>query len=88
MPKQKISFGSCDFDATSPPASKLSPNTPALNVVVSFEDALKLNLAIQECLGKLNSYHRGTKAGRRTALNLAIYFDQKRVTVTEGRRSP
>lgn len=87
MPQQKVTFGGCDFNATSPPRKKFSPTTPTLNVVVSFEDALKLNLAIQACLGRLNGYKRSTTAGRRSALNLAIYFGAERLTVTEGKLS-
>lgn len=56
-----------------------------LNVTLSFEDALKLNLAIDECVRKLNSYKRSTTEGRRTALNLAIHLNKNRVTVNEGR---
>jgi hypothetical protein len=82
---KSFSFGGCDFSKTSPPRDTLSPNTVALNVTISFEDALKLNLAIDECVRKLNSYKRSTKEGKRTALNLVIHLDKKRVTVNEGR---
>jgi hypothetical protein len=42
-----------------------------LNILVSFEDALKLNLAIDECLRRLNKYNRSTKEGKRGAVNLS-----------------
>lgn len=56
-----------------------------LNLRISFEDALKLHLAIGECVRKLNSYKRSTSEGKRTALNLAIHLGKNRITVNEGR---
>lgn len=54
-----------------------------LNVYMSFEEALKFSLAIQECVRKLNSYHRGTKAGKQTGLNVAVHLQKGRITVNE-----
>ncbi len=83
-PKLKsFSFGSCDFTRTSPGLDTLSPNTQMLNIEVSFEDALKLHLAIGECVRKLNSYNRSTRAGKRTALNIAVHLSKGRLTVNE-----
>lgn len=65
-----FSFGGCDFGRTLPPLAALSPKTQVLNIEVRFEEALKLHLAIGECIRKLNSYNRSTTAGKRTALNL------------------
>jgi hypothetical protein len=50
---------------------------------MSFEAALKFSLAIQECVRKLNSYHRGTKAGKQTGLNIAVHLQKLRITVNE-----
>ena len=86
-PKQKkFSFGGCEFGATSPSIPELSADTPMLNVTVSFEEALKLHLAIGECIRKLNSYKRSTTAGKRTALNLAIHLGKHRITINETKR--
>ena len=83
-PKKKtFSFGTCTFAKTSPTRQTLSPNTRILNVALSFEDGLKLSLAIDECLRKLNSYNRSTTEGRKTGMNLAIHLEQKRITVNE-----
>lgn len=85
-PMLKIfSFGGCEFSKTSPRREALSPQTAVLNVTLSFEDALKLNLAIDECVRKLNSYKRSTMKGRRAALNLAIHLKKNRVTVNQGK---
>jgi hypothetical protein len=80
-----FSFRGCDFAKSSPSRAALSPNTVVLNVTLSFADALKLNLAVSECVRKLNSYKRSTTEGKRTALNLAIHLDKGRVTVNEGK---
>ena len=79
-----FSFGGCDFGRTSPSVEALSPNTQVLNIDIGFEEALKLHLAIGECIRKLNSYKRSTSAGKRTALNLAIHLSKRRVTINEA----
>src|SRR4051812_42709113 len=83
---KKFSFGGCDFGATSPALSQLCATTSMLNLTIPFEEALKLHLAIGECIRKLNTYKRSTTIGRRTALNLAIHLTKGRVTVTETNR--
>jgi hypothetical protein len=80
-----FSFGGCDFGCTSPHIAALSPNTQVLNIEIGFEEALKLHLAIGECIRKLNSYKRSTSAGKRTALNIAIHLSKGRVTINEGK---
>jgi uncharacterized protein (DUF1810 family) len=88
-PKQKtFSFGGCEFGATSPNIAELSPDTPMFNIAVPFEEALKLHLAIGECIRKLNSYKRSTKAGKRSALNIAIHLAKQRITINETNRQP
>jgi len=54
-------------------------------IFLYFEEALKLHLAIGECIRKLNSYNRSTRAGKRTALNLAIHLSKGRVTINEAK---
>ncbi len=83
--EKTFSFGGCDFAQTSPSLQNLSRDTHVLNVVVPFEDALKLNLAIQECIRNLNSYKRSTTGGKRSALNLAIHLSKGRLTINEGK---
>ncbi len=80
---KKFSFGTCSFNRTSPPQKLLSPQTRVLNIVISFEDALKLNLAVSECVRKLNSYNRSFRAGKNAALNLALHIDKGRISINE-----
>jgi len=80
---QKETFGSANIDHFSP---QLPEGTPkAINMTLSFEDALKLHLSLGQVLGKLNSYNRSTKAGRRSAVNLCVYPQVKRMVVVEGK---
>lgn len=78
-----FSFGTCRFSRTSPARAAIGPATRILNVYLSFEEALKLNLAIDECLRKLNTYNRSTKFGKSSGLNIAIHLEQERITVNE-----
>jgi hypothetical protein len=79
----KTTFGGCTGSSIGPAVSNLSANTRILNVTVSFEEALKLNLAIQECIRKLNGYNRATSEGRDTALTVAVHLQDKRLTINE-----
>lgn len=83
MPRMKKTFGGCTFQGTSPTIATLSPRTQKLSVWMSFEEALKFNLAVQECVSKLNSYHRGTRAGRRMGLNVTVHLQAGRMTINE-----
>ncbi len=85
IPRKMFSFGACSYTKTSPTRNTLSPSTKIFNLVIPFEEALKLNLAIDECVRKLNSYKRSTTAGRRSALNLAIHLNADRITVNEDK---
>jgi len=82
-PKKKFSFGTCAYDITNPSRASLTNTTQILNVVISFEEGLKLNLAIDEALRKINTYKKSTTEGKRAALNLAIFLDQNRLSVNE-----
>ena len=84
-PGKQYTFRTCFYDRTSPAEKDLTPDTKAINIIIPFEESLKLNLAIDECVCKLNSYKKSTKEGKRAALNLTIYFDQNRIAVNEGK---
>jgi len=80
-----FSFGGCTFNRTLPGLTELSPETKKLNVEVGFEEALKLHLAVGECISKLNQYNRSRSLGKRAALNLVVHLDSRRITVNETR---
>ena len=76
-------FGTCAYDHTSP--GKVTAETPVLNIVLSFQEALKLNLAIDECVRQLGRYNRATKYGKSAGLTVAIHLDQERISIHEGK---
>jgi hypothetical protein len=81
--KTKQSFGSVNIAHVSPPISDVMPK--AMNVHLTFEEALKLYFGLGQLLGKLNTYKRSTVGGRRAAANLCIYPHKRRITIVEGR---
>jgi hypothetical protein len=82
---QQSSFGGCSYLKESPAHGKLSPSTQVLNLVIPFEEALKLDIAVDEAVRRLNADQR--RAGRRkpAALNLTVHFHTARITVSETR---
>ncbi len=80
--KQKKSFGSVRVSRFSPPLPAATPK--AINIHISFEEAMRLHLGLGQALAKLNSYDRSTKAGKRSAVNLCLYTQAKRITINEG----
>lgn len=76
---KKQSYGGCTVNHFSPALSVGWPK--AINVVLSFEDALKLQLALQARLMEINSLNRSTKEGKAAAVNLCLYTDANRITV-------
>lgn len=79
--KKKASFGGCNV-AWFSPDKRLAKS---LNICLSFEEALKLNLALEECIRTLNTYDRSTKAGKKAALALAIKPQNYRIDVLESK---
>jgi hypothetical protein len=81
--EEKRSFGACSFSKTSPVVVK--EHTTTINFTISFEEALKLNIAVDECVRKLNGYNRAKTRGRQAALALVIHLDKGRIRVLEGK---
>lgn len=82
--EKTFSFGSCEFVKVSPPRGQFSSTVKKLNISVPFEEALKLNLAIDECIRKLNKYKRSTVKGKKAALNLVVHLDVGRLSINES----
>lgn len=81
--KRKSTFGSSSIDHFSPALPEGTPK--AINVTLSFEEALKLHLSIGQLLGHLNGYNRSTSDGKRMGVNLCVYTQQSRIAVVEGK---
>ena len=81
--RTKTTFGTCYADHIRPAPGEGMPR--AMNIIISFEEALKLHLSIGQALARLNSYNRSTTAGRRSAVNVCLYPHANYITVNEGR---
>ncbi len=81
---QKKACGTCAYETRT---ANLSSTTSILNLRLSFEEALKLSIAIDECVHRLNRYNKNKEAGKRAALHLAILLDEghQRITIQEGK---
>jgi hypothetical protein len=79
--RKKVSFGSGVVSKISP--TKDYPNV--INIILTFEEGLKLGLAIDECLRQINSYNRAFKAGKLRGLNLAFKAALGRIDVMEAK---
>ena len=81
--KTKTSFGTATINHFSPDDRENWPNT--INIILTFEEAMRLHLGLGQALGKLNSYNRQTIAGRNTGINLAVFPTKERITIREAR---
>jgi hypothetical protein len=76
-PKKKGTTGSCGFHSVSPHTDAVS-----LNFQLKFEEALKLNIAIDEAVRQLNRLNRARKEGKSVGLSIIVHQDIHRITVT------
>lgn len=82
-----MSCGSCTFDRLNPPKSDLTPNTPTINITISFEEGLKLNLALTARLLEINRLDRRMTEEKRAAINLSVNLDAQVLSVVPGKLS-
>jgi DNA/RNA endonuclease G (NUC1) len=80
----KDSFATCAYSHTSPEREELSSKTRILNVVVSYEEALKLQMGLQAALLQMSRYKFSTKQGKRAAITIAVHLDQERISLHES----
>ena len=81
--KQKAEdyHGGCIYNRTLPDIK--AKEIKSVNIEVSFEEAIKLNLALQSCLLTLNKNNRNTKVGRRMGVVLSVKTDNSSISVME-----
>ena len=77
--QKKESYGGCTVNHFSPAKADAWPK--AINIVLGFEEALKLQLALQARLLDINRLNRSTREGKAAAVNLCVYTDHQRITV-------
>jgi hypothetical protein len=80
--RTKKTFGTCNSSCIRPAPGAGVPK--AMNIIIPFEEALKLHLAIGQALAKLNGYNRSTTAGKRSAMNICLYPHANYITVNEA----
>jgi hypothetical protein len=86
-PENKASFGACTYSSKSP--LELSGGTKALNFVLTFEEALKLNVALAAAVHDLTRMNRGTPERRRAGVKLIVHLEgTQRIRVQRGRVAP
>ncbi len=56
----------------------------SLNVSLTFEEALKLSLALESCLQSINRYNRSTAKGRNMGVVLSVKLDNSTIAVIES----
>src|SRR5215813_13154715 len=83
--EKKFSYGTCYYERLSPPREKVTKETPILNIQLDLEQALRLGLALDECIRKVNRYKESTTDGKRAIVNLTIHLWSDRISVMEGR---
>jgi hypothetical protein len=81
--KLKKTFGTLDVARLSPEPKPGSPR--AMNIHMTFEEALKLHFGLGQALAKLNGYNRSTSDAKRATVNLCVFTDINRLTINEGR---
>ena len=86
--KQTYGCGSIDHFSPTPGGPRWPDPPPAVNIVLSFEEALKLHLAVGERLSAINKLNRATRQGKKAAVNLCAYTGPgEAMTVTDGKLS-
>ena len=85
-PKRKEkTFGGANINHIRPKPAPDMPIPATMNIIISFEQALKLHLSIGQALAKLNAYNRAKTEGKRTAINLRLLPHKNRIHVVEDR---
>jgi DNA/RNA endonuclease G (NUC1) len=80
----KGAFATCAYSHTAPSRQDLTADTRILNVVVGYDEALKLQMGLQSALLQMSRYNFSTKRGKRAAILLAVHLDQNRLSLHEG----
>jgi len=78
--KEKDSFGTLTVHHTNPDLQHRG--LKGVNIVISFEEGLKLHLALWQALARLSTFNRATKAGKNAAVHLRLFGGTTGGTIT------
>jgi hypothetical protein len=79
--KAKENHGQACYTHTSPDAE--SKDVKSLDVYLTFEEALKLSMALQSCMMSLNQHNRSFATRRDMGLLLSVRTETKSIAVIE-----
>ncbi len=87
VPEKKDDYhGSCRFVRTSPDMAE--KGVQSVNIELTFEEALRLSMAIQSAILRLNRYNRNDTKGRDMGLCLSLKVTSGAISVIEQRVRP
>lgn len=78
--------GGCRYVRTQPDIA--DKQIASVNIEVTFDEAMRLALAIQSAVLQLNRYKRSTTVGKEMGLLLSIKTDSNAISVIEKRVRP
>lgn len=78
--------GACNYVRTSPDVA--TKGIKSVNLELTFDEALRLSLAVQSALFNLNRYKRSTKSGKEMGLCLSVKTEGRSIAVIEARIQP
>jgi hypothetical protein len=78
--------GSCRYVRTSPDVA--SDGIKSFNIELTFDQAMRLSVALQSVVLGLNRHNRNSKIGREMGLCLSIKTDSTAISVIEQRVKP
>ena len=79
------SCGSCQVDHFSPPITEIGPSTQKINIHLSFSEANRLRMAIEERLQQIHKLKRNSKEAKSAAVNLVITTHVNNVAIMPGK---
>ncbi len=82
-----MSCGSCTFERLNPPRTVLTADTRTINIVIPFDEGLKLHLALLERLQEINRLDLRMTEGKRAAINLSVNLQAQVLSVVPGKLS-
>ena len=77
--KKENVFGGCRFEYYRPKA--IGVNTKIIDFYLKFEEALELQIALQDCLLKLNRYNKARAEGSRQVMVISAHIKTNRINV-------
>ncbi len=82
--KKEYSFGSCRVEEFKPKRETWNSKTNIINTIITFDEALRLKLALDAVLMEINKYKRNSIEGKNTGIDLVINLSGSIMSVVEA----